>query len=112
MQTITNKTIRVIEACFNRNINGINIKDDMHKNKTKECIDNMVDQIIKEGMKIVAKNPKSKNLNKKLIKDLVRDSFLRCSYSNFKDSKKILECIEYNISPIIDMAVDIMSEVI
>lgn len=108
MQTITNKTITVIEACFNRNI----IKDDMHKNKIKECIDNMTDEIIKEGMKIVAKNPKSKNLNKKLIKDLVRKSLSRCSYSEFKEYKKILDCIEDNISPIINMAVDIMSELI
>jgi hypothetical protein len=105
MQTITNKTTSVIESCFTR--------DKTNKtNKTKECVNDMIDQIIKEGMKIVAKNPKSKNLNKKLIKDLVKESLVRCSYSEFKDSKKILECIEENISPIIDMAVDIMSELL
>lgn len=102
MQSITNKTISVINSCLDKN-----------KDKIHHCINNMVDQIIKESMKIVMKNPKSKNLNKKLIKDLVRDSLTKCyKHDSSSSSKKILKCIEDNISPVIDMAVDIMSELI
>ena len=45
MQSITNKTISVINSCLYRN----------DRNETRQCVNNMVDQIIKEAMKIVMK---------------------------------------------------------
>jgi len=101
MQSVVNKTKKIIEECY---------KNDRSQRVIKECIDSIVEKVIKESMKIVKRNPQDKIKNKKQIKDLVRESLNRCSIN--KEDNKIIKCIERDINGVIDMSVDIMTELI
>ncbi len=101
MQSVVNKTKKIIEECY---------KNDRSQKVIKECIDSIVEKVIKESMKIVKRNPLDKIKNKKQIKDLVKDSLEKCNKNNSEN--KIIKCIERDINSVINMAVDIMTELI
>lgn len=101
MQSIINKTKKIIDECNYHNSGGEIIKS---------CVNSIINTVIKESMKIVKKDPLNKFENKKLIKKLVKESLQKCKINS--NSNKVIICIESEIKSIIDLAVDIMTELL
>lgn len=100
MQSIINNTKKIIYEC--------SMKEEKDQKIIRNCINSMVETIIQESMKIVKRDPLNKSKNKKLIKEFVKKSLEKCNVNK----NKIIMCINQEISSIIDISVDIMSELI
>jgi|Laugresu1bdmlbsd_1035121.scaffolds.fasta_scaffold02549_2 hypothetical protein len=101
MQSIINKTKKIIDECNYHNSGNEIIRN---------CVNSIIDTVVKKSMKIVKKDPLNKSENKKLIKKLVKESLHKCKINS--NSNKVIICIESEISNIIDLSVDIMTELL